>query len=109
LANCEAFMAKSRLVQEFFVARQNALSDPETLEKVRQAMLAGDRAEVLAGFETRMQSGDEEQQAETIAGLKSLYGRDAVDALLRWIGDPSADGCNTMWKTPRTPGHAVLS
>lgn len=82
-------MVSSQQVQEFFDARRQARVNPVALQKARQALLASDKAEVVAQFEARLQDPDDEQRCETIVGFESLYGPEATDGLLRWINDPS--------------------
>jgi HEAT repeat protein len=77
------------LVQEFLDARRQAFPDSETFQNARRALLAIDKAEVLAVFETRLQVGEDEDRAAAIEGLALLYGREATDTLLPWINDPS--------------------
>ena len=83
-------MVTSRQVQEFLEARQQGSTDSETFRNARQALLACDKTEVLAQFETRLQVRDEEERASAIAGLAALYGVEATDTLVRWITDPSS-------------------
>ena len=85
----EACVASPHPIREFFDARQQALSDPETYQRVRQALLAGDRQETLALFEAHLQLPDEEERARAIEGLALLYGREATDTILRRITDES--------------------
>jgi hypothetical protein len=85
----DVLVATSYQVEEFLDVLRQAGTDSETFQNARRALLASDKAEVLALFETRLQGADEEGRAGAIQGLALLYGQEAIDTILRWVNDPS--------------------
>ncbi|MBC8353804.1 MAG: HEAT repeat domain-containing protein [Planctomycetes bacterium] len=85
----EVLVVSKQQVQEFFDARRQALTNPETFQNARRVLITSDKTEVLAHFETRLQVRDEEERASTIEGLALLYGPEAADTIVRWINDSS--------------------
>lgn len=85
----EVLVDTSGQFRAFLDARRQAAPDSETVQNARRALLACDKAEVLALFERHLQVPDDEERASTIHTLASLYGREATDTILRWINDPS--------------------
>lgn len=83
-------MVNSQQVLEYLDARRHAFSSPEVFRTARKALLACDKAEVLAHFEARTRLPDEEERAQAMEGFALLYRQDATDALIRWLKDPSS-------------------
>lgn len=71
-------MVTSHQVQEFLNARRQGSTDSETVQNARRALLASDK-----------QGSNEEGRATALDGLALLYGREATEAILRWINDSS--------------------
>jgi hypothetical protein len=82
-------VATSHQVEEFLDVLRQAGTDSETFQNARRALLESDKPDVLALFEARLQCVDDEGRAGAIQGLALLYGREAIDTILRWINDPS--------------------
>lgn len=82
-------MAIPEQVQELLATRRTAYWNPEPFRNARQALLARDRDEVLAHFQSRLQRPDEDERALAVEGLALLYGTEAGDTIVRWIKDPS--------------------
>lgn len=76
-------------IAEFLEARRGAYQDPEAYRRIRQALRALDRADVLPHFEARMRDPDLEVRAQAIEGLTLLYGNDATPTILPRLDDES--------------------
>lgn len=83
-------MVSMKQVQEFLDVRRLRYLNPETFRTARQALIASEKTEVVAHFETLLQSRDDEQRASAIEGLALLYGPEATDTIVRWINDSSS-------------------
>lgn len=82
-------MSTSKLFQDFLKARALWVTQPEAYQNLRQSLLERDKQEVLTHFEVHLQMPDEEERAQAIEGLARLYGRGAIETIVRWIDDPS--------------------
>jgi hypothetical protein len=80
-------MPLTHQIQEYLDVRRTAFMDREAFQQARQTLLAHDRAEVLAHFETLLQDPDGEVRAQALEGLTLLYKADATETLLRSIHD----------------------
>lgn len=65
-------MSTSQLVQDYLHARQQADTDAEIVQTARQALLACDKAEVFAEFESLFQNPDDEVRCALIVALGAL-------------------------------------
>lgn len=78
------------MIDEFREARQLVSSNPEAVQRSHQAILACDKAIVLAYFDDQLQDPDFEKRAQAVEELTFLYRTDAVDTIVRGLDDESS-------------------
>ena len=69
-------------------------SNKEPFEHARQELLASDKTEVLAQFQSFLEAPAEDDRCWAIEGLFLLYGTEATEGILPLVKDPSS---NVRW------------